>query len=618
MAVAPTRIGTVEDVSGSTVSGSIDGALSPGLVFVEGRGYRIGQPGSFVRIPVGYGNLFGIVSQVGASAIPEKLVETAGLGKRWLRIQLIGERNSGQLFVRGISQYPTIGDEIHLVTVDDMAILYGRPDSPKYVPLGQVASAESVPALLDINLLVTRHSAVVGSTGSGKSTAVASILSAISASTRFKSSRVLLFDIHGEYAHAFGTQASVFKVAANSSRGEKNLFVPYWALEFDELLPLTLGTSLNDAERGAIGERLRGMKLDALNLYSRNGVTDANLSVDTPVPFSLHRMWYELFLLVSATHLQTGNQNIHTVAFEKDQNGSEIDKGDAISVRRPKLLPQNTAATANPKVYLSQSTLNLRRPLEALEYRLRDSRFDFLFRPGDWTPSVDGQVTKDLDALIEGWLECEKPVTIFDLSAVPREILQILVGALLRIVYDALYWARNLSEGGRERPLLVVLEEAHAYLRRDEESTSARMIKKIVREGRKYGVGVMVVSQRPSEIDPTVLSQCGTLFALRLSNSLDRSQISGASADNLEGLFALLPILRTGEALVVGEAVHIPTRVLVTPPPEGRRPSSEDPLIFEDSLPGGWNRTREGSDYKDVLEVWRKQDPQSPKLKDLG
>jgi len=139
------------------------------------------------------------------------------------------------------------------------------------------------------------------------------------------------------------------------------------------------------------------------------------------------------------------------------------------------------------------------------------------------------------------------------------------------------------------------------------------MVKKVVREGRKYGVGVMVVSQRPSEIDSTVLSQCGTLFALRLTNSQDRNHITSAATDNLEGLFALLPILRTGEALVVGEAVHIPTRVLVEAPPEGRRPSSEDPLVFEDRLPGGWNRGREPSDYRDVVEVWRRQDPTSPK-----
>jgi DNA helicase HerA-like ATPase len=232
-------------------------------------------------------------------------------------------------------------------------------------------------------------------------------------------------------------------------------------------------------------------------------------------------------------------------------------------------------------------------------------------------PDISGGVVKDLDELIGDWLQCKRPVTIFDLSAVPRDILQTLVGALLRIVYDALYWARNLSEGGRERPLLVVLEEAHAYLQGDKDVPSSRMIKKIVREGRKYGVGVMVVSQRPSEIDPTILSQCGTLFALRLSNSQDRNQITSASSDNLEGLFSLLPILRTGEALVVGEAVHIPTRVLIDPPPEGRRPASEDPLVFEANLPGGWNRNQEGGNYRDVVEAWRKQDPHSPSARDL-
>jgi uncharacterized protein len=616
-----TKIGVIEDVSGATVSASLLSTVLPGLMFVKGRGYRIGQPGSFVRVPVGYSNLFGIVSHVGASAIPEKLAGQDLHARQWIRVQLIGEGSVGHFFSRGISQYPTIGDEVHLITVDDLASIYGRPDSPRYVPLGLVASSESVPALLDINLLVTRHSAVVGSTGSGKSTAVASILTGICASDRFKSARVLLFDIHGEYAKAIGDKATVFRIGANQSKGEQELVIPYWALEFDELLTLSIGSTItDDAERGAVAERIRDMKQSALAKYPKPGVTSANLTVDTPVPFSIHKFWLDFFLQVVSTHLQTGNQSPSTVAYEKDAQGNDVDKGNALKVRRPKLLPQNTAAAASPKVYLSQSPLNLRRPLEALEYRLRDARYRFLLQPGDWLPDEDGKTKKDLDDLLRQWLECSRPISIFDLSAVPREILQIVVGALLRIVYDSLFWARNLSEGGRERPLLVVLEEAHAYLqaRPDGDTASTRMIKKIVREGRKYGVGTMVVSQRPSEIEPTILSQCGTLFALRLTNSQDRAQVTSAASDNLEGLFSLLPILRTGEALVVGEAVHIPTRVLVEPPPEGRRPSSEDPLIYEDQRPGGWNRAREQSKYDEVVEVWRRQDPTSPSIKDLG
>jgi hypothetical protein len=566
---------------------------------------------------LGYADLFGIVSQVGASAIPEKFVKEGGAGRRWMTIQLIGEGTPQGHFSRGISQYPTVGDSVHIVSHDDLKRIYGRPDSPRYVPIGQIASSESIPALLDINYLVTRHSAIVGSTGSGKSTAVSSILNSIAGVGRFQSARVLLIDMHGEYSSALGDRATVFRINPNIALGEQPFFIPYWALEFDELLNVSFGMISTDADRGGILEKIRQLKLESIIKTKRKGVTEASLNVDTPVPFSIHRLWHELHLLVSSTHLQTGNQNIGTVAFAKDSKGNIIDKGDPLSVRPPVCLPQDTSAGATPKVYLSQSPLNIRRPLEALSYRLRDKRYDFLFRPGNWLPDEKGDVINDLDVLLDSWLECKRPVTILDLSGVPREILHTLIGALLRIIYDSLFWARSMSEGGRERPLLLVLEEAHAYLYKDSNNSASRMVKKIVREGRKYGIGALIVSQRPSEIDSTILSQCGTLFALRLTNSQDRAHISSAAPDNLEGLFSLLPILRTGEAIIVGEAVHIPTRVIIEAPPEGRRPLSEDPLVFESKLPGGWNRPREPSNYSDVVEVWRKQDSRSPRLKDL-
>lgn len=604
---ASSLIGTIEDVTGSTVSVVLTENLRPGLAFVDGRGYRVGQPGSFVRIPLGYADLYGVVSQVGASAVPaNRTGNRDDTDRRWLSVQLIGESTADGNFSRGVAQYPTVGDPVHLVSQDDLKRLYGRPDEPRYVQIGSVASSSSIPALLDINSLVNRHSAVVGSTGSGKSTTVASLLTSIVDSDLFPSARVLLIDMHGEYAPALHGVASVFRVQPNEAAGEKPLCIPYWALEFDELVPLAFGAFSSDAERGGIAERIRQMKVDSLVKYPRDGATAATANVDSPLPFSIHRLWYELYLLISATHLQTGNQSQATVAFRQGPTGP-VDRGDALSVRPPDLLPQDNSAGASPKVYLSQSALNIRRQLEGLAYRLRDTRFDFVFRPGQWLPAEDGKVEQDLDNLLADWLQCDKPVTILDLSGIPRDIVHVLVGALLRIVNDALFWSRRLAEGGRERPLLVVLEEAHAYLSKDDTGAAARMVRRIVREGRKYGIGAMVVSQRPTELDPTILSQCGTLFALRLTNSADRSQITAAAQDNLDGLFSLLPILRTGEAIIVGEAVHIPTRALITPPPLDRRPASEDPTVFETRFAGGWNRLREASNYGEVARLWRAQ-----------
>lgn len=610
----PTRLGTVEDVAGATISVVLDQDTASGLVFVDGYGFRIGQVGSFIRIPIGYVDLFGIVSQVGASAVPERLKETQIHGHRWMTVQLVGEGTRRGDFQRGLSQYPTIGDTVHLVTEEALKRIYGRPESPKYIKVGNIASSESIPALVDINTLITRHSAIVGSTGTGKSTTVAGLLNTISHAGRFESARVIVFDIHGEYARALQDKATIFRINPDKRKNEQPLYIPYWALNFDELLTVTFGNILNETDRRAIIEEVTEKKLSALKLSPKNGVDETTLNVDTPVPFSLNQLWYELHLLVISTHLQTGNQSVDTVAFETDNKGKNIDRGDPMKVRPPKCKPQNKSKDADPKVYLSHSPLNIRRPLEGLAYKLRDSRYDFLFRPGEWLPNSKGVAKKDLDELLLQWLECKKPITILDLSGVPPEILNTLTGALLRIIYDSLFWARNLSEGGRERPLLVVLEEAHSYLGKDDVGPAAQAVRRIVKEGRKYGIGAMIISQRPVEIDSTILSQCGTFFAMRLANTQDRSQVTSLAPDNLEGLFSMLPILRTGEAIIVGESTHIPTRALIEPPPRNRRPDSEDPIVYEDFFPGGWNREREPSDYTEVVELMRKQDPTSSRI----
>ncbi len=237
-------------------------------------------------------------------------------------------------------------------------------------------------------------------------------------------------------------------------------------------------------------------------------------------------------------------------------------------------------------------------------------------------PDDKGATGQDLDALLASWLGDVNPISILDLSGVPPSIQSELVGALLRIVYDALFWARNIPEGGRERPLLVVLEEAHAYLGADQKQSAAIAVRRIAKEGRKYGIGMMLVSQRPAEIDATILSQCGTLFALRLSNSTDRSQITSAVSDNLEGLFSMLPILRTGEAIIVGEAVNLPVRTLIDRPTFKRRPDSSDPKVVVPGSeadgyesPGGWNQKRDPSDYAEAVELWRSQSSKGKRIK---
>jgi Helicase HerA, central domain len=611
----PTLLGTVQDVKGATVSVSLDATTLSGLAFIRGHGYRIGQVGSFVRIPMGYIDLFGIVSQVGAGAVPERIAADQPYGYRWMTVQLVGEGTRTGDFGRGVSQYPTVGDQVHLVTEDDLVRIYGRPDSPNFVRVGHLASAESIPALVDITKLVTRHSSVVGATGAGKSTTVANLLVAVSDFERYKSSRIIVLDIHGEYSTALRDRATTFRVSPTGPN-ETPLRIPYWAMTFDEFIQLTFGSLTDDAARGAVLEKVMALKLASLKKQARPGVTEDNLTVDMPIPFSVHKLWFDLHRLVNATHTvgPGPGQSDATEALLRDNNSNPIQKGDALKVVPPKYQPQNQAA-GQPKIYLSGSPINIRRPLEYLASRLRDPRFDFLFRPGDWATDESGIPKKDLDVLLEEWIGGAQPISILDLSGIPVSILTTLVGVLLRIVYDSLFWARNLSEGGRERPLLIVLEEAHSYVGRDQASNAALSVKRIVKEGRKYGIGAMVVSQRPAEIDPTVLSQCGTTFAMRLTNATDRNQIVGSVTDNLEGLLSMLPVLRTGEAIILGEAVHLPVRTVLDPPTKDRRPDSSDPLVYNDEGPGGWNRAKEKSKYAEVVSVWRKQDPKSPSIK---
>lgn len=604
---SPTYLGTVQDVQGATISIALDKDTVSGLVFIDGHGYRIGQIGSFVRISIGFTDLFGIVSQVGAGAVPEALINAEPYGYRWLRIQLIGESQRTGQFRRGISQYPTIGDEAHLVTEEDLSRIYGKADTPNLVKVGSLASAESIPALIDIDKIITRHCAVVGTTGAGKSTTVANFLVSVSDPQRFPSARIIILDIHGEYHSALRDRSIIFRVNGNENNEEKRLFIPYWALSFDELLGVTPFSGVGDADRAALVEKVKQLKLASLHSQPRGGVTADTMTVDSPIPFSIHRLWYELHRYVCSTHTApSANQSETTEAIETGEDGKPL-IGDMMQVVPPRYRPITQGGP--DRVYLSAAPLNIRRQIIALESLLRDTRYNFLFRPGPWCPNSEGQPEHDLDALLQSWIGGDKPITILDLSGVPVSILTDLVGVLIRLLFDALFWARYLPEGGRSRPLLFVLEEAHAYLNPGNQGAASVAARRIVKEGRKYGLGAMIVSQRPAEIDPTILSQCGTMLAMRLANAHDRSQVMSTVSDNLEGLFGMLPTLRTGETIMVGEAVQLPLRALIDAPAKNRRPDSHDPLIYDPDSKGGWNQEKKKEDYGKVLEQWRSENP---------
>lgn len=617
-----TYLGDVQDVKGTTVSIVLSKESLTGFVYIDGQGYRVGQIGSFIRIPIGFNDLFGIISQVGASAIPEKQSENQIHGNRWMTIQLIGEGPRNGIFQRGLSQYPTIGDEVHLVSEKELKNIYGQPDKPYFVKLGHISNADSIPALIDINKLVTRHSAVVGTTGSGKSTTVASIVNALADNEKYPSSRIIMLDLHGEYGQALQDKANIYKINADTSSklGENELHIPFWALNFDELCEISFGEFANEKDKNIVMERVHKYKIESLKKYGKKGASVDTLSVDSPIPFSIHHLWHELFIETFGTYYKgQEGKPIDNLAYEVDIHGTEL-KGNAAEGIAPIFKNVVTDADAKKINYLPGS-LGIGKQILLLGTKLRIPRYNFIFKSDEWTPEKDGKVKLDLDQLLKNWIGSTKPVTILDLSGAPTDILQTTIGALLRLLYEALFWSRNLSQGARHRPLLLVMEEAHIYLNATE-GMASKVVQRIVKEGRKYGIGAMIVSQRPSEINPTILSQCGTFFALRLTNAMDRSHITSAISDNLDGLTSMLPILRTGEAIILGEAVKLPMRTTIEAPPKNRRPDSQDPIIYDEvplddsQNPGGWGiKMEDNPNYEELVETWRAQNPKIDKVK---
>ena len=588
-ATDPTYLGHVSAVAGSTITVKLAESLSSGLAMIDGHTYRVGQVGSFVRIPLGYQDLYGVVAEIGAAAAPQSVAVADVDGQdtgRWMRVELAGEA-TGDHFERGLSQHPNVDDAVHLVTQKDLRRIYGGAEEEQ-IEIGTLSSAENIVVRLSLDALVTRHSAIVGSTGSGKSTTVASLLRSVvrtAENVATSGARILLLDVHGEYSAALGDLAKTFSAAP--SPGEEPLFVPYWALEARELLDFVAG-GLSDNHLIAFTDKIQELKESRLGAGALPGLDPQSLTVDSPVPFSLKKLWYDLIDFETATF--TGPQ--------RDQPALEA-AGDAATLTPPHYRP-HAMGTAGP--FLNQAAKGIRRQLNLLRSRLLDRRYDFILHPGPWEPDLAGQTAQDLDTLLAGWLGHDRPITILDLSGVPSSVLVRLIGSILRVVYEALYWSREKTEGGVLRPLLVVMEEAHRYVSSDSGNVAADIVKRIAKEGRKYGVGAMLVSQRPSEIDETILSQCGTLIALRLSNPADRGRVKGALPDNLSGLMDLLPVLRTGETIISGEAARLPVRCRVSLPPADRLPRSSDPEVS-----AAWRTRRVAEGYDRMVASWRAQ-----------
>ena len=404
----------------------------------------------------------------------------------------------------------------------------------------------------------------------------------------YTSARVLVVDPHGEYSSALPGHSRV--ITSGTEEGADAFRVPYWALPFDELMSIAMG-QIPERDGEHIRERVRELKTQAAEHLAVRPPTQA-ITADSPIPFSIRRLWFELEDAERATFSQ------------RDQTEDTLEERTADGDAERLIAPEYPAATPyNTPPYYNSARRGIRRQLDFMRARLLDSRFRFMFDPSDaWHPSQDGEVRADLDALLAGWVGGPEPVTILDVSGLPSEVLDAVVGTNAGdITYSALFWGMELPVGGKQQPLLVVLDEAHRFLPAGADTSATRACLRIAREGRKYGVGLMTVTQRPSDVDPGVLSQCGTMIALRVTNGADRAAVAATVPDDLGGLTAMLPSLRTGEALVLGDALQVPSRVRIQKAPS--RPVGDDPR-----LPEAWEQPRpDPAGYGEAVARWRGQ-----------
>jgi DNA helicase HerA-like ATPase len=581
-----TEIGEIDSISGNSISVKLFDNIKSNMPIIDGVVYRIGQIGSFVRIPLGYANLYGIVTQIGSAAIPENLKEAvikdydSLKNTRWINIVLAGEQ-IGRKFERGVTQYPTTGDKVHLVTINDLDVIYGGYEDSNSITIGNISASESLDAKLDLDKLISRHCAIVGSTGSGKSNSVSVLLEAI-AKRNFPSSRVLVIDPHGEYNDALSSYSRV--IETNPKEKTNKLNIPFWALPYNELISIFSG-NLSDAQLEYVREKLVNAKIESAKVNKLN-VPEESITADTPIPFSIKKLWFDL-------------DNFERLNFEKNRTtiSTLVSKGDIESLKSNEYPPTGLGSSAP---FSNNGRKGILSFLDNVRNRIKDNSYSFMFSPGDFTPDINGKTIKDIDSLLFNWLGNTLPLTILDLSGIPSEIMSSISGTLLKIIYDGLFWGVNTKVGGKNQPLLIVLEEAHSYLKAGENSISSRTVQMIAKEGRKYGVGLLLVTQRPSELDETVLSQCGTMIALRMNNSKDRGHIKSAVQDELQSMVDLLPSLRTGEALISGEAVKIPSRIKFYK--IANSPKSSDPKASEK-----WIEKIEAKEeeYKKLLKSWR-------------
>lgn len=572
MSKSETKFGKIVKVDGDSIKIKVNQDIAGVSPIYRGSIQNIGQIGSFILVPQGVVDLIAIVTSVGISMRTDDVPLGEVGDNRWLDAVLIGQIDHGtNEFRRGVGIYPGINDAVHFSTASELSAIFPGPSSEQ-LRIGSLSPGDEVPLCVDVSPFIVRHSAIIGSTGSGKTSAVASILQNLVADG-WDNGNIIVIDPHGEYVAAFRETASVRSVIESD---EMQLKVPYWALPSDQILKVFTGASPS----GRFSEHFKEAVIDARRNFLEEAdwvdIDPAAVTSTTPVPFDIRNIWHKL-----------DYENKKTV---EDGSDCVIDEGDPEQLEPPMFEDYGSGGAPPNKGGLYNKYGD---GPERLRSGLLDPQLDFFRRPM--------VASKDEDPLIDimnGWLGGEKPLSVLDFSGIPKRVADIAVGIILDLIFEVTTRGDPVGSSiGPSNPVLVVLEEAHRFMSGDTEGITRNATNTIAKEGRKYGVGLMVVSQRPTDLPDTTLSQCGTIVSLRLSNSMDQNVVSDSFSDSVPGYSGALSSLRTHEAVVSGDSVELPVRCHIDKPSPW--PDAEDPNVES------WRDDTGLPDLNEPLSKWR-------------
>ncbi len=556
-----TLIGHIVDVQGDLLMAALaeDEQGRVPTVTIGDEDVLVGQLGSYVAVRQNLVHLIAIVSRMTEQeslAVPT--IETPGdtparlpFAKRLARLTPVGSIIRTGEFERGVAQYPTTGAQVHAVGARDIAKMFDRFQS-KGLGVGSLASHPSLNVYLDPTNLYGRHLAILGQTGSGKSWTVASLVQ--KTVSVMPKAHIIILDMHGEYCwkRDDGTRHFAFADSIVRHVDARDLEIPYWLMTYAELCDLLI-----DRTEQAVHNQTAFFR-DTLRQLREKELTPLGLervTVDTPVYFSLEE-------LVESVRSKNGEM---VPGQRAPKRGEMFGAFDRFLVR--------------------------------LESRMNDVRYDFLLKPKERTSSAS------LGALLRDFVGLGEPraaITVIDLSSVPFDVRPTVAAQIGRLAFEFNYWNPEY----REFPILLICEEAHAYIPRTSETQfagSRKSMERIAKEGRKYGVGLAVASQRPHEVSETVLAQCGTFICLRITNPNDQNYVRSLVPESEGDLVSVLAGLGRGEALVLGEAVPLPTRLQFQKP--SPTPNSDDVDFHEK-----WRAGPDDLDVDAIVNRWRSQE----------